>query len=74
MIKHATALAAVLLAAGCSTVTQPVNNSLPVTQPQVSATLQQAEFKGLKRKVAIARFSNETTAGAVTDRDRKSVV
>ncbi len=64
MIKHATALAAVLLTAGCSTVTQPVNNSLPVTQPQVSATLQQAEFKGLKRKVAIARFSNETTAGA----------
>lgn len=64
MIKHLPLLAAALLAAGCSTVTQQATNTLPVTQPQISPTLQQPEFKGLKRKVAIARFSNETSAGA----------
>lgn len=64
MIRPATVLTVALLAAGCSTVTKPTVNSLPVVQPQVSPTLQQADFKGLKRKVAIARFSNETSAGA----------
>jgi curli biogenesis system outer membrane secretion channel CsgG len=72
MFRHATVLTAVLLAAGCSTVTKPTVNSLPVVQPQVSATLQQPAFKGLKRKVAIARFSNETSAGASFLLDGKS--
>lgn len=64
MFRPASVLAVVLLAAGCSTVTQPVATTPASTQPQISPTLQQADFKGLKRKVAIARFSNETTAGA----------
>lgn len=64
MLKHATVAVVALLAAGCSTVTKESINTLPEAQPQVSATLQQPEFKGLKRKVAIARFSNETSAGA----------
>lgn len=64
MIKHATILAVAALAVGCSTVTQETVNTPPVVQPQVSATLKEADFKGLKRKVAIARFSNETSAGA----------
>ena len=54
----------VLSLAGCSTVTKETVNTTPQDQPQVSATLQKPEFKGLKRKVAIARFSNETSAGA----------
>lgn len=47
---------------GCSTVTKPVSNKV-ATGPQVSPTIQQEQAKGLKRKVAIARFSNETKHG-----------
>ncbi|CBL46270.1 Curli production assembly/transport component CsgG [gamma proteobacterium HdN1] len=64
LFRSGTSLAVALAIAGCATVTKPTVNTMPVTQPQVSPTLQQADFKGLKRKVAIARFSNETTAGA----------
>ncbi len=53
-----------LVLGGCSTVTKETVNTLPQTEPQVSPVLEQAEYKGLKRKVAIARFSNETNAGA----------
>ena len=56
--------ALVLALAGCSTVTKEKINTLPQVQPQVSPTLATVASKGLKRKVAIARFSNETTAGA----------
>ncbi|WP_336366420.1 CsgG/HfaB family protein [Marinobacter sp. C2H3] len=52
---------ALLLSAGCSTVTQPVENSLP-QKAQVSPVLAE-QGKTLKRKVAIARFSNETKHG-----------
>ncbi len=57
---------AFILVIGCSTVTKEQVNTLPTTQPQVSATLAQdgGEYQGLRRKVAIARFSNETAAGA----------
>lgn len=57
---------AVVLLAGCSTVTSDKINTLPMTAPQISPTLTApaTPYKGLKRKVAIARFSNETHAGA----------
>lgn len=52
-----------LLASGCSTVTKETINHTP--QAQISPSLMQpaTPYKGLKRKVAIARFSNETRAG-----------
>ena len=47
----------------CSTATKQKVNRIPL-KPQVSATLQgEGQDKGLKRKVAIARFSNETSYG-----------
>lgn len=59
------ALMASLLISGCSTVTKETVNHLPGAGPQISPTLAQPAmpYKGLKRKVAIARFSNETRAG-----------
>ena len=47
---------------GCSTSTVEVINT-PETQPQVSKTIVAENVKGLKRKVVIARFSNETKHG-----------
>lgn len=47
---------------GCSTATvESVHR--PEPQPQVSKTIAAENAKGLKRKVAIARFSNETRHG-----------
>jgi curli biogenesis system outer membrane secretion channel CsgG len=50
------------LASGCSTVTKPVTNKAPEAA-NISPALVQPEQKVLKRKVAIARFSNETKHG-----------
>jgi len=50
-----------LVLSGCSTVTKPNSNKV-ASEPVVSPTLQ-VESKGLKRKVAIARFTNETKHG-----------
>jgi curli biogenesis system outer membrane secretion channel CsgG len=50
-----------LVLSGCSTVTKPNSNKV-ASKPVVSPTLQ-VESKGLKRKVAIARFTNETKHG-----------
>lgn len=47
---------------GCSTSTVEVINT-PETQPQISKTIVAEKVKGLKRKVVIARFSNETKYG-----------
>lgn len=57
---------ALALLAGCSTVTHDKINTLPASTPQISPALAvpATPYKGLKRKVAIARFSNETHAGA----------
>jgi curli biogenesis system outer membrane secretion channel CsgG len=56
-----------LLFAGCATTTEQVIHETPVGEtPQVSETVQAKkveEPKGLKRKVAIGRFSNETRYG-----------
>ena len=51
-----------LLVSGCSSSTREVIN-IPEAQPQVSKTIAAESYKGLKRKVAIARFSNETKHG-----------
>ena len=47
---------------GCASVTSETVTK-PAQAPQVSKTIAEAPFKGLKRKVAIARFSNETKVG-----------
>lgn len=52
----------ILFTIGCSTSTRQIVNK-PETQPQVSQTIATETPKGLKRKVAIARFSNETKHG-----------
>jgi curli biogenesis system outer membrane secretion channel CsgG len=51
-----------VLSAGCSTATVETVNK-PQSQPQVSKTIVAESVKGLKRKVVIARFSNETKHG-----------
>lgn len=55
-------LASVIAISGCSTVTKPTVNKV-ASEPVISPVLQQ-EAKGLKRKIAIARFSNETKHGS----------
>tara|TARA_R110001599_G_C12254758_1_gene659948 strand:- start:2182 stop:3129 length:948 start_codon:yes stop_codon:yes gene_type:complete len=50
-----------LVLSGCSTVTKQNSNKV-ASEPVVSPTLQ-LDSKGLKRKVAIARFTNETKHG-----------
>ncbi len=55
-----------LLFSGCATMDHQKTRDVPTaSQPQVSKTLQakQDEPKGLKRKVAIGRFTNETRYG-----------
>lgn len=51
-----------LLLVGCSAATQERVNKLEMA-PKVSKTISEQPQKGLKRKVAIARFSNETKHG-----------
>lgn len=56
-----------LLLAGCATVTKQETHSIPAAEtPQISKSIQAEkteEPRGLKRKVAIGRFSNETRYG-----------
>lgn len=47
----------------CSTVTKEVINT-PQSAPQISPTIEYSSEKSLKRKIAIARFSNETKHGS----------
>jgi len=54
--------AAALILQACATVKPPEVRQVPQTTPQVSQSLKQPE-RSLKRKVAIARFSNETKYG-----------
>jgi len=51
-----------VLITGCSTATIEAVHK-PETQPQISKTIAAENSKGLKRKVVIARFSNETKHG-----------
>lgn len=57
-----TSIIIVLLLSGCATATKQVINK-PESPPQISPSLSEQPVKGLKRKVAIARFSNETKHG-----------
>jgi len=47
----------------CSTVKPPVTSTIPQDTVQVSKTITEKQERFLKRKVAIARFSNETKYG-----------
>lgn len=51
-----------VLISGCSTATIEAVHK-PEAQPQISKTIVAENVKGLKRKVVIARFSNETKHG-----------
>lgn len=65
MIKSRTVLTFLicLICFGCSSVKPPVTTAIPGNEPQVSKTRQPGSERSLKRKVAIARFSNETKYG-----------
>lgn len=63
MDKYLIAIILTVIISGCATSTREVVNK-PVEQvPQISKTIASESVKGLKRKVAIARFSNETKHG-----------
>jgi curli biogenesis system outer membrane secretion channel CsgG len=51
------------LLSSCASVKPPVTSTIPDKTPQVSKTLSGEQGRTLKRKVAIARFSNETKYG-----------
>ncbi len=64
-----------LLFYGCATVEQPEVKVIDEKSPQVSKTIEHQETShktGLKRKVAIARFSNETKYGQSFFLDEKN--
>jgi len=55
-----------LFITGCATVTKPKIEKVQAKQPVVSKTIEvqkSAHYQGLKRKVAIGRFTNETKYG-----------
>jgi curli biogenesis system outer membrane secretion channel CsgG len=56
-------VAIVVLVQSCATVKQPGVAVVPDATPQVSKTVAAKQERFLKRKVAIARFSNETKYG-----------
>ena len=47
----------------CSTVKPPITSTIPQDTVQISKTIAEKQDRSLKRKVAIARFSNETNYG-----------
>lgn len=51
------------LAIACSTVNPPVTQTIPDQNSQISKTVAAKQERFLKRKVAIARFTNETKYG-----------
>lgn len=57
------AFLSILLMTHCSTVKPPVTEDVSNTKQVISKTLQEQPERSLKRKVAIARFSNETKYG-----------
>ncbi len=60
----ALAIVSLFLCVSCATVKKPEVETLPQKEPQISKTLtQEAPQRYLKRKVAIARFTNETKYG-----------
>ncbi len=65
MYKYCTlAIVCLFLCQSCATVKKPEIETLPEKKPQISKTLTpEAPQRYLKRKVAIARFTNETKYG-----------
>jgi curli biogenesis system outer membrane secretion channel CsgG len=65
MYKYCTlAIICLFLCLSCATVKKPEIETLPEKKPQISKTLtQEAPQRYLKRKIAIARFTNETKYG-----------
>lgn len=58
------AIAWLLLFQSCATIKKPEIESIPEKKPQISKTLSpEAPKTFLKRKIAIARFTNETKYG-----------
>ena len=51
----------VMLIGGCATVQQPIVEKIPSESPDVSKTIEMEQEHSLKRKISIARCSNETT-------------
>lgn len=65
----------VTVAAGCATVNEPEIVRSPSAAADVSPVLAAPDARGLKRKLIIARFSNETTYGkSILLGDQASVV
>ncbi|RYV03834.1 curli production assembly protein CsgG [Shewanella sp. OPT22] len=62
-LKYIMCAVPLLITVGCVSSTKPKVNKPLSNQPQVSKTLAQPDQKGLKRVVAIARFSDETKRG-----------
>jgi curli biogenesis system outer membrane secretion channel CsgG len=52
-----------LLFTNCSTVKPPTTSTVPQDTVSISKTISEKQERSLKRKVAIARFSNETNYG-----------
>jgi curli biogenesis system outer membrane secretion channel CsgG len=52
-----------LLFISCASVKPPVTEKIQEDKPEISPTLSASQERSLKRKVAIARFSNETKYG-----------
>jgi curli biogenesis system outer membrane secretion channel CsgG len=53
-------LSSILLLGGCATSPTATNNRIATAAPEVSPTLQEQPYHGLKRVVAIGRFTDET--------------
>ncbi len=53
----------VIIVTSCATVHTPTTSAIPQQTPQISPTIAAKQMRFLKRKVAIARFSNETKYG-----------
>lgn len=63
MRKYFLIILAVVMVQACATIQQPQVGIIAEQKPQVSKVLEGPAKKFLKRKVAIARFSNETKYG-----------
>ncbi len=61
--QYLSIVAVISMMSGCATVQHKTEHETPSTTPAVSKTLVQKDTKSLKRKVAIGRFTNETTYG-----------
>jgi curli biogenesis system outer membrane secretion channel CsgG len=70
MKKLVTLVMAFSLLTACTSATRESVNTLPIATPKISPTLQAPEQLGLKRVVAIARFTDETKRGSfLLDKD-----